>query len=126
MAGVRVTGISYSPRPRAGVLFSEFFHHADIDEPLEGFNGPACLFARASRTKPQRLPTHEAGCQREICSACRTGPAAGKYVLKVVPLPGWLETSTNPPWLLTMAWTVESPNPVPWPVSLVEKNGSKI
>ncbi len=37
MAGVRVTGISYSPRPRAGVLFSEFFHHADIDEPLEGF-----------------------------------------------------------------------------------------
>src|SRR6266705_2502821 len=116
MAGVRVTGIGYCPALGRGVLFSEFFHHADIDEPL-GASTAQGVCSRASRTKPQGLPTCEAGCQRAVCSACQTGKAAGKYVLKVVPLPGWLETSTNPPWLLTMAWTVESPNPVPLPVS---------
>ena len=51
---------------------------------------------------------------------------AGSQTWKVVPLPGWVFTWMKPPWLLTMPWTVERPRPVPWPMILVVKNGSKI
>ncbi len=45
---------------------------------------------------------------------------------KVVPARGSLSTQTKPSLCFTMPYTVDSPNPVPWPSGLVVKNGSKI
>ncbi len=46
--------------------------------------------------------------------------------MKDAPRPGSLSTSMKPPLCLTMPYTVASPSPVPFPTSLVVKNGSKI
>src|SRR5436309_201101 len=55
-----------------------------------------------------------------------TGPSTGKKMVNCVPLPGSLATSIDPPWLVTMPWTTESPSPVPSPTAFVVKKGSKI
>src|SRR6516162_1445338 len=47
-------------------------------------------------------------------------------MLKVVPLPNSLSTSIQPWCCLTMPKTVARPRPVPFPSSLVVKNGSKM
>jgi hypothetical protein len=46
--------------------------------------------------------------------------------LKVLPFPMSLETLMKPPWLWMIPSEVESPRPVPLPMSLVVKKGSKI
>jgi hypothetical protein len=43
-----------------------------------------------------------------------------------VPCPGALDTEMAPPLCWTMPYTVARPRPVPWPVSLVVKKGSKM
>ena len=43
-----------------------------------------------------------------------------------MPTPTSLHTPMKPPLCLTIPYAVESPNPVPLPLSLVVKNGSKI
>ncbi len=50
----------------------------------------------------------------------------GRNTLKAVPLPGSLSTSIHPWCCLTMPYTVARPRPVPFPTSLVVKNGSKM
>ena len=49
-----------------------------------------------------------------------------KQTVKVVPWPGSLSTSMQPPNWRTIAKTVERPRPVPLSTSLVVKNGSKM
>ena len=51
---------------------------------------------------------------------------AGKNTINVVPLPTSLSTSIQPWCCLAMPYTVARPSPVPFPVLLVVKNGSKI
>ena len=46
--------------------------------------------------------------------------------MKVVPRPSSLSTSMWPRLCSTMPYTVERPSPVPFPCSLVVKNGSKM
>ena len=43
----------------------------------------------------------------------------------LVPLPSVDCTYKYPPVCLTIPYTVDNPKPVPAPISLVEKNGSK-
>lgn len=50
----------------------------------------------------------------------------GRYILNDVPRPGEVPTSMRPPLSLTMLAQVASPSPVPFPVSFVVKNGSKM
>ena len=52
--------------------------------------------------------------------------SAGRKTRNVVPTSNSLATSMNPPCVLTIPNAVESPNPVPLPISLVVKKGSKI
>src|SRR6185437_10331201 len=47
-------------------------------------------------------------------------------MVDLVPLFGSLSTVIYPPLCLMMPYTVDNPNPVPLPCSLVVKNGSKI
>ena len=42
-----------------------------------------------------------------------------------MPSPTSLSSSTKPPLWATIPYTVESPRPEPFPISLVVKNGSK-
>src|SRR5581483_72221 len=50
----------------------------------------------------------------------------GRQILKHVPFPTSRSTQLNPPLCFTTPYTVERPSPVPFPCSLVVKNGSKI
>ncbi len=43
-----------------------------------------------------------------------------------LPRPGSLRTTMWPPACFTIPKHIDSPRPVPWPTSLVVKNGSKI
>jgi hypothetical protein len=62
-----------------------------------------------------------------LCTATlETVPVAGMKILNVDPFPGSLYRLMNPLWLLTMASVVDSPSPVPVPISFVVKKGSKI
>ena len=58
----------------------------------------------------------------------RVGAAgrAGSRTVNRAPRPGSDSTSMVPPCDLTMPWLIASPRPVPWPIGLVVKNGSKI
>src|SRR5690606_28210402 len=54
-------------------------------------------------------------------------PCKGSRKVKHVPLPTEECTSIWPLWLLVMMkYDTDSPSPVPWPISLVVKNGSKV
>ena len=70
------------------------------------------------------------GARRQVFSiGCDRGyrfRQAGRKSSKVVPCPTRLFTRTKPPWPRTMPSTVASPRPVPLPISLVVKNGSKM
>ena len=60
-------------------------------------------------------------------SAAVTGDdaPAGSNTVTVVPRPGSEEMLTDPPAWVTMPYTVARPSPVPSPLALVVKNGSK-
>ena len=51
---------------------------------------------------------------------------AGRCTVKVVPRPGALSTSIQPPAPDTKPYTMGRPRPVPFPGALVVKNGSKM
>ena len=57
---------------------------------------------------------------------CTFSATAGRKTLKVVPSPTWTRHRMAPPLCSTMPSTVAKPRPVPLPVSLVVKNGSKM
>src|SRR5436190_5799763 len=55
-----------------------------------------------------------------------SGPASGRWIRNVAPSPGVLATEIVPPCSLTIPYVLDKPRPVPFPTSLVVKNGSKI
>src|SRR5213079_1818011 len=55
-----------------------------------------------------------------------SGPASGRWIRNVAPSPGVLATEIVPPCSLTIPYVMDRPRPVPFPTSLVVKNGSKI
>src|SRR2546426_249731 len=55
-----------------------------------------------------------------------SGPASGRWMRNVAPSPGVLATEIVPPCSLTIPYAMDKPRPVPFPTSLVVKNGSKI
>src|SRR6266480_101577 len=55
-----------------------------------------------------------------------SGPASGSWIRNVAPSPGVLATEIVPPCSLTIPYVMDKPRPVPFPTSLVVKNGSKI
>ncbi len=69
------------------------------------------------------MPSDTAGAVGSIASEYQ---ARGKYRWNVVPLPGSLATAMLPKWVVTMPCTTERPSPVPSPIALVVKNGSKM
>ena len=52
----------------------------------------------------------------QFCSSCKKYIELGNKTVKVLPVPGELQTCTSPPWLEITCFTIERPNPVP-PVS---------
>ena len=58
-------------------------------------------------------------------AAGRTG-AMGRVTRMVVPSPTLLSTAMAPPMLVTISWQTARPRPVPRPMGLVVKNGSKM
>lgn len=79
-----------------------------------------------------RMASGGAGARRVASSAgAEAGPAGsspsylGRWMRKVVPSPGRLETVTWPPDCATMPCTVARPRPVPPRSGRVVKNGSK-
>ncbi|MEQ1833810.1 MAG: VOC family protein, partial [Candidatus Eisenbacteria bacterium] len=54
------------------------------------------------------------------------GILSGKRIVNVVPEPGAVSHSSEPPARFRMFWHTQSPRPVPLPTGLVVKNGSKI
>src|SRR5205807_5933578 len=52
--------------------------------------------------------------------------ASGRWMRNVAPSPGGLTTEIVPPCSLTIPYVMDRPRPVPFPTSLVVKNGSKI
>src|SRR5262249_60041020 len=51
---------------------------------------------------------------------------AGRQTRNVAPLPSSLSTSIRPLCSRTISAVMKRPRPVPWPASLVEKNGSEM
>src|SRR5690242_17833219 len=49
----------------------------------------------------------------------------GKQIVKLLPLPGLVSTTTTPAPCLTLPKTVDKPSPALFPCSLVVKKGSK-
>src|SRR5205823_14461441 len=54
------------------------------------------------------------------------GEARGRLMRNVAPSPGGLATEIVPPCSLMIPYVMDRPRPVPFPTSLVVKNGSKI
>src|SRR5207245_10867780 len=62
------------------------------------------------------------------CHGAEVSLSAGKgnWMRNVAPSPGALTTEIVPPCSLTIPYVMDKPRPVPFPTSLVVKNGSKI
>src|SRR5256886_1360063 len=62
------------------------------------------------------------------CHGAEVSLSAGKgnWMRNVAPSPGVLATEIAPPCSLTIPYVMDKPRPVPFPTSLVVKNGSKI
>ncbi|MCY1243588.1 hypothetical protein D9M72_566100 [compost metagenome] len=80
-------------------------------------------------TRPQRAERN--GWRSAFAPRCSSGPGTARLwtgisTLKVAPRPGALSRWRWPPYSWTMPCTMDRPMPLPWPLALVEKNGSKI
>src|SRR5258706_7575621 len=65
-------------------------------------------------------------CVCQAASAASAGGLRGSHTVKRVPRPTVESTSMRPPCCCTILYEIDRPSPVPLPISLVEKNGSKI
>ena len=73
------------------------------------------------------VPARHAGERPSQSRPCRAGAfSTGRNTENLAPHPSAVATVTQPPWSCTMPSTTERPRPVPSPVGLVLKNGSKI
>src|SRR5438552_3965648 len=78
------------------------------------------------RLQQSRVVVDDEHVQR--CHGAEVSLSAGKgnWMRNVAPSPGVLTTEIVPPCSLTIPYVMDKPRPVPFPTSLVVKNGSKI
>src|SRR5439155_20541777 len=101
-------------RPRVGGVD----HHAGHSEP-EGFG---------KRRQQGRVVVDDEDVQRRHGGEVSfvSAEARGRWMRNVAPSPCGLTTEIVPPCSLMIPYVMDKPSPVPFPTSLVVKNGSKI
>src|SRR5580704_87661 len=96
--------------------------------PLALRNSQASSRTASSSSASSTVPTPRFICRNaSFCSLTETASVVcGRNISKRVPWFTALSTQIYPPLCFTIPYTVERPSPVPFPSSLVVKNGSKI
>src|SRR5256884_4004504 len=78
------------------------------------------------RLQQSRVVVDDENVQRCHGAEGSLSAAKGNWMRNVAPSPGVLTTEIAPPCSLTIPYVMDKPRPVPFPTSLVVKNGSKI